>query len=213
MWFPIWIIELKSKQLLLYCSSSLWTIQLSCQGKIYRFAHRARWKLKPWPYCLQPNCYFARKRTSLQYSCKYASYPYTWMRYALWILLSMPGNEIWRENYKTYVLHTLRLPKLRKSYANAISRYAISEVKIKSDFDQLIIALVQNEDKKIQTDTKIRRLLGIKLAATRMRKLQNESSEIWWKLAIPLSPNLSRRISTIQFWLTLASLYQDWACQ
>jgi len=51
-------------------------------------------------------------------------------------------------------------------------------VKIKSDFDQLIIALVQNEDKKIQTDTKIRRLLGIKLAATRMRKLQNESSEI-----------------------------------
>ena len=83
---------------------------------------------------------------------KYASYPYTWMRYALWILLSMPGNEIWRENYKTYVLHILRLPKLRKSYANAISRYAISEVKIKSDFDQLIIALVQNEDKKIQTD-------------------------------------------------------------
>ena len=55
------------------------------------------------------------------------------------------------ENRRTSFMY-VPLPKLRKSYANAISRYAISEVKIKSDFDQLIIALVQNEDKKIQTD-------------------------------------------------------------
>jgi len=66
------------------CQRATWTLiiwsplcstQWSCQvnpllENFYSFAHRAQWKLKPWPYCLQPNCNFAWKRTSLQYRCK-----------------------------------------------------------------------------------------------------------------------------------------------
>ena len=61
-------------------------------------------------------------------------------------------EKITKPTSYTYYAYPSYAYKLRKSYANAISRYAISEVKIKSDFDQLTIALVQNEDKKIQTD-------------------------------------------------------------